>query len=85
MNWHKSLDDGMAKTTLDARWLVCPLPVLRAAKAMKKLASGDIIEILATDANAVADFEAFCKSAGHELVEKTENDGVIAIVIRRKN
>lgn len=53
---------------LDARDLICPLPVLRARKALRPLASGQVLEILTTDPAAPRDFAAFCDSAGHRLI-----------------
>ena len=61
----------MADQTLDARCLNCPLPILRAKKALKDMARGDVLTIQATDPGAVKDFEAFCRSTGNELVEST--------------
>ena len=61
----------MADQTLDARGLNCPLPILRAKKALKDMARGDVLTIQATDPGAVKDFEAFCRSTGNELVEST--------------
>lgn len=70
-------------TTLDARNLKCPLPVLRARKAMKELAAGGLLKVLATDPGAPKDFVHFCQTTGHELVESTESDGVFNLVIRK--
>ena len=55
----------MADATLDAQGLNCPLPILKARKALKDVADGGTLEILATDPGAVADFEAFCLSLIH--------------------
>ena len=55
-------------TRLDATGLRCPLPVLRAGKALKGIVGGKMLEILATDEAAPADFEAFCQETGHTLV-----------------
>ena len=57
------------ETLLDARGLNCPLPVLRARKAMQRLAPGALLRVLATDPGTVKDFQAFCAATGHELVE----------------
>lgn len=70
--------------TLDLKGLSCPLPIVKTAKAVKELASGDLIEALATDPGSVADFAAWCKSTGHELVEQSEADGVYRFVIKKK-
>ncbi|MDB5410141.1 MAG: tusA [Rhodospirillales bacterium] len=63
-------------TIMDARGLRCPLPVLKARKALKALVQGDILQVLATDPGAVKDFEAFCRTTGHRLVDCREADGV---------
>ncbi len=73
----------MASETLDAKGLVCPLPVLRANKALKKLVNGDILEIHATDTGAPKDFVSFCESTGDELLESSEENGIFIIRIRR--
>ena len=59
----------MAEHLLDAKGLNCPLPILKAKKALKDLATGEMLRILATDPGAVADFQAFCRTTGNELVE----------------
>ncbi len=64
----------MADQTLDAKGLNCPLPILKAKKALKTLPTGGTLEILATDPGSVKDFEAFCRTTGNELVEQ-HNDG----------
>ena len=63
----------MADQVLDAKGLNCPLPILRAKKALKDMPTGAVLEILATDPGAVKDFEAFCRTTGNELMSsKTE-------------
>jgi tRNA 2-thiouridine synthesizing protein A len=60
---------------LDARGLNCPLPILRAKKALTDMNSGQVLKILATDPGAVKDFEAFSKQTGNALLSSnTEND-----------
>ncbi len=73
----------MPRTTLDLKGLACPLPVLRANKAMRTLAPGDELEVLATDLAAPADFRSYCKTAGHELVQSVEDNGVFTFVLRK--
>jgi tRNA 2-thiouridine synthesizing protein A len=73
----------VATTTLDATGLQCPLPVLRANRALRGLSPGDELRVLATDHAAPADFEAFCRTTGHQLVASDEADGVFTIVIRK--
>ena len=71
-------------TTVDAKGLSCPMPIVRTAQAVKSLPSGALIEVLATDPGSVKDFAAWCRSTGNELVEQTASDGVFRFVIRRK-
>ncbi len=61
----------MADKTLDAKGLNCPLPILKAKKALKEVPSGGTLEILATDPGSVADFAAFCRTTGNEIVEQS--------------
>jgi tRNA 2-thiouridine synthesizing protein A len=68
---------------LDVKGLNCPLPILRARKALKDIAVGATLEVLATDPGAVKDFEAFCRTTGNELVESTLDGKVYSFVIRR--
>jgi tRNA 2-thiouridine synthesizing protein A len=72
----------MADQVLDAKGLNCPLPILRAKKALKELPTGGTLEILATDPGAVKDFEAFCRSTGNELVESSQDGDVYMFVIK---
>lgn len=58
---------------LDASGLNCPMPILRAKKALKELNSGDVLRIIATDPGSVKDFEAFAKQTGNELLESSED------------
>lgn len=74
-----------ADVTLDAKGLNCPLPILKAKQSMKNVPSGGTLEVLATDPGAVADFEAFCRSTGHELVESGQKDGIYRFLIRNKS
>ena len=73
----------MADQVLDAKGLNCPLPILRARKALNGLASGATLQILATDPGSVKDFEAFCRTTGNELVSSGNENGVYSFVIRR--
>ena len=73
----------MADETLDAKGLNCPLPILKAKKALSAMAGGQTLEILATDPGSVKDFEAFCRTTGNELVEQSEADKVFTFLIKR--
>jgi tRNA 2-thiouridine synthesizing protein A len=72
----------MADQVLDAKGLNCPLPILRAKKALKDVPSGGTLEILATDPGSVKDFEAFCRSTGNEMVSSAQDGDVYKFVIR---
>lgn len=69
---------------VDARGLSCPMPIVKTAQAMKAIASGALIEVLATDPGSVKDFGAWSRTTGNELVEQTVDDGVFRFVLRRK-
>jgi tRNA 2-thiouridine synthesizing protein A len=73
----------MADQTLDVKGLNCPLPILRARKALKDMAPGATLEVLATDPGAVKDFEAFCRTTGNELVASNVAGNVYSFVIKR--
>jgi tRNA 2-thiouridine synthesizing protein A len=73
----------MADQVLDAKGLNCPLPILKAKKALKSLESGQTLEILSTDPGSVADFAAFCRITGNELVEQSDDAGVWTYLIRK--
>jgi tRNA 2-thiouridine synthesizing protein A len=73
----------MTETMLDARGLNCPLPVLRARKAMQGLEAGAVLHVLATDPGAIKDFQAFCEATGHELLEQGEAEGELSFRIRK--
>ena len=70
--------------TVDTKGMKCPLPVLKARKAMKQLAPGGTLQVLATDPGAVADFEHFCKVTGAILVNcEAQEDGVLVFVLKK--
>lgn len=73
----------MADKSLDARHLRCPLPILKATKAIKELPIGSTLEVLATDPGSEGDFEAFCRVGQHEMLEQSESEGVFRFLIRR--
>ncbi len=64
-----------AESELDVRGLICPLPVLRARKALMALQPGDTLRVFCTDPAAAADFPAYCTTAGHALVESRQFPG----------
>jgi len=69
---------------LDARGLNCPLPILRARKALNEMTSGQVLRILATDPGSVKDFEAFAKQTGNPLLSQSANDKEYSFLIQKK-
>ena len=71
--------------TLDVSGLACPLPMLRAKKALADMASGQVLRVTATDPGAPGDFAAFCRQTGNVLEDsQTTADGKFVMVLRRK-
>jgi len=70
--------------TLDVKGMACPIPIVKTAQAMKLLAAGDLLEVLATDPGSVKDFAAWSKATGNSLVETTQEDGVYRFVLAKK-
>ncbi|GMR19626.1 MAG: sulfurtransferase TusA family protein [Gammaproteobacteria bacterium] len=68
---------------LDARGLNCPLPILRAKKALNELSGGQVLRIIATDPGSVKDFQAFAKQTGNELMESGEENGEFTFLIKK--
>ncbi len=69
---------------VDARGLSCPMPIVKTAQAMKTVAPGVLLEVLATDPGSVKDFTAWAKTTGNELVESSVEGGVYRFVLRHK-
>jgi tRNA 2-thiouridine synthesizing protein A len=68
---------------LDLKGLSCPMPIVKTALAMKEMAQGDVVEVLATDPGSVPDFAAWCRTTGNELIEQTEVAGVFRFLVRK--
>lgn len=68
---------------VDATGLKCPLPVIKAKKGIESIAVGEVMEVLSTDPGSVADFKAWTRSTGHELVDSGQNADVFTFHIRR--
>jgi tRNA 2-thiouridine synthesizing protein A len=68
---------------LDATGLKCPLPVLKARKAMRDVSEGGVLRVIATDPGAVKDFEHFCKTTGHQLLAAREAEGRFTFDIKK--
>ena len=69
---------------LDARGLNCPLPILRAKKALNEMQSGQVLRIVSTDAGSVKDFQSFCKQTGNDLLSQTEANKEYTFFLKRK-
>ena len=69
---------------VDARGLTCPLPILKAKKALSELTSGDLLRVLSTDPGSVRDFQAFARQTGNDLVEQQTTDEQFVHVLRRR-
>ena len=73
-----------AQKEIDTRVLNCPLPILKAKKALADLQSGDVLRVLSTDPGSVRDFQAFARQTGNELVEQsTAGDDFVHYLRRR--
>ncbi len=68
---------------LDTKGMNCPIPILKAKKALKDVPAGEILEIHTTDPGSVADFEAFCRQTGNELIECVEDGNIYRFQIKR--
>ena len=73
-----------ANTEIDTRGLNCPLPILKAKKALADMASGEVLEVVATDPGSVRDFQAFARQTGHELVGQTSTQAEFTHYLRRR-
>ncbi len=72
-----------ADRELDTRGLNCPIPILRAKKAITELGGGQVLRVTATDPGSVKDFEAFCRQTGHELVSSGQSGNEFEFLIRK--
>jgi tRNA 2-thiouridine synthesizing protein A len=69
--------------TLDFRGLSCPLPIVKTAVAIKHVQPGELVEVLATDDGSVADFTAWSKATGNQLLEHTADGGIYRFIVRK--
>ena len=76
-------DSARPDSTLDATGLLCPLPVLKARRALRDVPAGGMLEVLATDPGAAKDFEHFCHTTGCELLSTSEADGVLRFRLKK--
>jgi tRNA 2-thiouridine synthesizing protein A len=73
-----------AQKELDTRGLNCPLPILKAKKALADMASGEVLKVMATDPGSVRDFQAFSRQTGNELLEQSKAGDEVVHFLRRK-
>ena len=69
---------------LDARGLNCPLPILRAKKALGEIQSGQVLRVVSTDPGSVKDFAAFCKQTGHALLSQSQSEKEFTFFLQKK-
>lgn len=69
---------------VDARGMSCPLPLLKAKKALNGMAAGERLRVLSTDAGSVRDFRVFCEQSGNLLLESGESEGVYVYVLQKR-
>lgn len=69
---------------VDASGLKCPLPILRAKKALAQIESGQTLKVITTDTHAITDFQAFARQTGNTLIKQEENDGVAVHFLQRR-
>ena len=75
MNAHKEID---------TRGMNCPLPILKAKKALSEMFSGEVLKVVATDPNSMRDFQAFSRQTGNELIEQAATGEVFVHYLRRR-
>ena len=73
----------MTDHLLDTKGMKCPLPVLKARKALKALDVGEVLIVEATDPGSLQDFRSFCKTTGHELLMAGESDSIFTFYIKK--
>lgn len=72
-----------ADAELDARGLLCPMPIVKTAKAIRELEPGQVLKLVATDRGSVADVPAWAQTTGNELLEHYEEDGAFVFLLRK--
>jgi len=76
--------DRPVALVVDAHGLACPLPILKAKKALSQLSSGEVLSVITTDRNAVKDFQAFCRQSGNPLLEQVQGETICTHYIARR-
>ena len=72
-----------ADKELDTRGLNCPMPIMKAKKAMSEIAAGQVLKVLATDPGTVKDFDAFVKQIGYKMLESSQAGGEFIFFIKK--
>ncbi|WP_318615814.1 sulfurtransferase TusA family protein [Sporosarcina sp. YIM B06819] len=72
-----------SNNVVDAKGLACPMPIVRTKKAINAIATGEVLEVHVTDKGAAVDFPAWANAGGHEILEQTDEDGVLKIFIKK--
>jgi tRNA 2-thiouridine synthesizing protein A len=73
-----------AQKEIDTRGLNCPLPILKAKKALSEMTSGQVLKVVATDPGSMRDFQAFARQTGNELIEQSSTDHLFTHYLRRR-
>ena len=73
-----------AQKEIDTRGMNCPLPILKAKKALADMSSGEVLKVVATDPGSVRDFQAFARQTGNELLEQSQHDAEYTHYLRRR-
>ncbi len=74
----------LAQKEVDARGLNCPLPILKAKKALTEMLSGEVLKVVATDPGSMRDFQAFARQTGNELIDQVSDDKEFVHYLRRR-
>ena len=77
------MEESQITTTLDLKGLVCPIPIVKVAQAIKEIQSGEMLEAFATDPGVLGDIPAWCKTSGNELVKMERIEKNFRFVVRR--
>lgn len=72
----------MTRYVLDARNLICPLPVIRTQERIEGLSTGDVLDVLATDPGALHDIPAWCRIHGHEVLGQSDGEEEVTVSVR---
>ncbi len=70
--------------TMDLKGLPCPMPVVKISKGIKEVQIGQVVEAITTDPGALADFPAWARSSGNEILETEQENGIIRFYVKRK-